>query len=155
MKKYKLYKVSALTAAFLSIFSITSFAEDVNTTTPQKLLDDNQIGVFSLPDSVEEDVIATKSYKLSNGKTIGLKIRYDLYKDANNYKAIYEIKEVKPYQAMNIGITKVTIDDWWVESMATNKKSAKIKIMGDYKYTYGGFSKTDEFEETFTLYAGD
>ncbi|WP_410745750.1 hypothetical protein, partial [Clostridium neonatale] len=60
-----------------------------------------------------------------------------------------------PYANWNVGITKASIDDWWVDSMSKNKQTAKIRIMGDYKYSYDGYTKTDEFDDIITLEVGE
>ncbi|CAI3559879.1 hypothetical protein CNEO3_1420009 [Clostridium neonatale] len=39
--------------------------------------------------------------------------------------------------------------------MSKNKQTAKIRIMGDYKYSYDGYTKTDEFDDIITLEVGE
>jgi hypothetical protein len=163
MKKTNLYRIITIATLIIGLnSSIYAFADEIDNVDIQQKLESNTLdnnlenGImpYSIPDKIETNKIAEKKIKLSNGRTIGIRIRYDLYKNGNT-KYINDIKDVKPYANWNVGINKASIDDWWVDSMSKNKQTAKIRIMGDYKYSYDGYTKTDEFDDIITLEAGE
>lgn len=89
MKKTNLYRIITIATLIMSLNpSIYALADEIDNVDIQQKLESNtldnnledEIMPYSIPDKIETNKIAEKKIKLSNGRTIGIRIRYDLYK---------------------------------------------------------------------------